>query len=1217
VERPISIHCPDCDAKLNIKDAALLGRTVKCPKCGESFTAEAPAEPEVETCDLEQEPRLPPLPTRRATSKAAKEPSKSNGKKSRKTSNPSAKSASSKKPLLLIAGGGAAALLMLLAGAGVVIWMMSGRVGIFADESPESKSAKEEAAWQLKAARRKELDPLRTEAQQLRKERKLPEAVTAAQRLLARERELLGDDAPDVVRSLEFIAECYEEAGNIQQARATRKQNVELQTKLHGRNDWRATDANLALAHFELLQKLPTAQRRELADARRVNNQAENLARQGSYPAALEAAGRAAEVRKRVLGDQHRIYAASLNNMAYIYQMQGDYARAEPLYRQAAEIRKKVLGAEHPNYALSLNNLASLHLFQGDYARAEILHRQALEIRKKALGELHPDYAQSLTNLALLYKYQGDYTRAEPLNRQAAEIFKKALGEQHADYAKSLNELALLYQFQADYARAEPLYRQALEVQKKALGEQHPDYARTLGNLGLLYQSQEESARAEPLYRQALEIRKKALGEQHPDYANSLHNLAALYQSQGDSVRAEPLYRQAAEIQKIALGERHPHYAYSLHNLASLYQSQGDSARAEPLYRQALEIRKNALGEQHPAYATSLSKLGLLLGTTEEGKRMSAKALGIMRELLDRTAVIQSERQQLAMARQISSIRNGFISVARLGAALPANVYSELLPLKGLVSARQQELRLVEQQAAREPDSPAAKAFSQLIEKTRLLAQLSQLTPEPQAAAAHQKHMREVHDELEEIQHKLSKASAPYRQAVSQRARTSAALAAVLPKQAALVDLIVYGQYQLPDAEHKHARWEEQIAAFIVRPDRPVAWAFLGPAESIGKDVEDWRKSYGLGESAAAGTRLRQQLWEPLEPFLEGIDTVLISPDGPLCGLPWGALPGKSSDKYLIEEHAFAVVPIPQILPQLLAPAPKAAPPTLLLVGDIDYGGEPGQLLAGASTRAAVGRERDGRRMTFARLKAGPKEIASIRDTFRARFPESSAKARTLGNTEATEAEFRKLSPGYRWLHVVTHGYFAQDLSSASPALETPADFQMSAERPARIEELAPDLLSGIALTGANQPARENSDDGILTALEVSALDLHQTEMVVLSACETGLGRAAGGEGVLGLQRAFQLAGTRTVVASLWQVDDKATEVLMQEFYEKLWKQKLPKLEALRQAQLSMLRAGAKRLQAKEGGQRGLDLDPAQPAREDGRLPPYYWAAFVLSGDWR
>jgi CHAT domain-containing protein len=151
--------------------------------------------------------------------------------------------------------------------------------------------------------------------------------------------------------------------------------------------------------------------------------------------------------------------------------------------------------------------------------------------------------------------------------------------------------------------------------------------------------------------------------------------------------------------------------------------------------------------------------------------------------------------------------------------------------------------------------------------------------------------------------------------------------------------------------------------------------------------------------------------------------------------------------------------------------------------------------------------------------------------------------------------------------------------------------------------------LSGVALSGANTPSAENEDDGILTAVEVGGLDLERTELVVLSACETGLGSVAGGEGVLGLQRAFQLSGAKTTVASLWKIPDRATMQLMQRFYENLWDKKLSKLDALREAQLWML---------KEGRQRGLDLEDAVAKKShSGRLPPRYWAAFVLSGDWR
>jgi CHAT domain-containing protein len=195
----------------------------------------------------------------------------------------------------------------------------------------------------------------------------------------------------------------------------------------------------------------------------------------------------------------------------------------------------------------------------------------------------------------------------------------------------------------------------------------------------------------------------------------------------------------------------------------------------------------------------------------------------------------------------------------------------------------------------------------------------------------------------------------------------------------------------------------------------------------------------------------------------------------------------------------------------------------------------------------------------------------------------------------ATETAFREQAPGHRWLHVATHGFFAPpSLRSALAA---------GGERGRH-----PGLLSGLALAGANVPATADGDDGILTALEVAALDLSDVEVAVLSACETGLGEVAAGEGVMGLQRAFQVAGARTTVTSLWKVPDVATQLLMQRFYENLWDKGMGKLEALRQAQLWLMR---------EGGQRGVMLPEESRETESKHLPPYFWAAFVLSGDWR
>ena len=327
----------------------------------------------------------------------------------------------------------------------------------------------------------------------------------------------------------------------------------------------------------------------------------------------------------------------------------------------------------------------------------------------------------------------------------------------------------------------------------------------------------------------------------------------------------------------------------------------------------------------------------------------------------------------------------------------------------------------------------------------------------------------------------------------------------------------------------------------------------------------------------------------------------MISPDGPLARLPFAALPGKDPAKYLIEEVGLAVVPVPQLLPELLAaPKGKDRESSLLLVGDVDFDAEAGKTDGG---RTAPG-ERGGTRKGWKRLEATRGEVATIRDSFEQRFADGTAKV--LRGAGVTEQALRQQAPRYQYLHLATHGFFAPaEVKSALGAAPKSGDDLFGQ---AGVTGFHPGLLSGLVLAGTNRVPEPGQDDGILTALEVAELDLRRCELAVMSACETGLGESAGGEGLLGLQRAFQVAGARSVVASLWSVDDEATRKLMERFYDNLWGKKLSKLEALREAQRWMLTEGLKRGLVRE------DLPDKAP---DARTPPYYWAAFVLSGDWR
>jgi CHAT domain-containing protein/Tfp pilus assembly protein PilF len=1124
---------------------------------------------------------------------------------------------------------------------------------------------------------------------------KCQEAMPKAEQALALRQQLLGDDHRMTGVAWNWLGFLHEGLHEIDQAKASHRKALEIYKKTLGdaHPDYATCLNTLAKLYWNL----------------------------GEYAQAEPFYKQALETRTKALGETDSASVESLNTLAGLYLKMGDCERAEPLYKRVLEIRKKNPGEDSPDYAASLTGLAIVYLDMGAYARAELLQKQAVEIYKKALGEEHPDYAMSLGNLALVYKQMGDFARAEPLYRQALEIRKKTLGEAHPDYATSLNNLALFYESIGDFARAEPLYQQALQIRKKALGESHPDYASSLSNLAVLYNKQGDYARAESLSKQALEVYKNCSGETHRDYALGLNNLATLYINMGDYARAEPSCKQALEINAKVLGKDHPNYAKGLTTLGQVYESMGEYARAEEPTRQAVQILKKALGEAHPDYAVCVGNLGILLlelRRPAEAEKLLREAVQIQRKSLDLTAVIQSEQQQFAMVRQVRNYLDGYVTGALAAGSAPAEIYAEVAAWKGSVSAQQQLLRIRQRTLAKDPNSELGKLFSQLDSQTRKLAALTRVVPKPEEAAGLQQAIRDLSESVDSLQQQLSRLDPDFHRAWAERKTSPDDLCKVLSGDTGLVDLLEYSHFVSAAEKQKKSTWERRLVAFLLRHDKPVACVQFGPSAPIKSLVEAWRASFGRprpGDREPPGVALRRLLWEPLATHLVGVETVLLSPDGTLAELPWGALPGDKPNTFLIEERAIAVIAIPQMLPDLVGRKTVTGPPqSLLLAGNIDYGGDPGAQSDQTQTRAAVGRTRDGQQLQFPKLDAAQSELMSIEGLYRQRVKVASEAI--LQGSAATEAEFRREAPQHTWLHVITHGFFAPldptayTLSTApanaadgepplagigvtleakdghyyvnqlatggaaandgrikigdelvavgnekgdwvpnagkdfpaiaslirgprgttvrvkvQPGNKSDQEIELALVRTAlrapavqqqQTQTVNPGLLSGLVFAGANAPPTAGKDDGILTALEVSSLDLSHVDTVVLSACETGLGQVTGGEGLLGLQRSFQVAGAKTVVASLWKVPDESTSELMQRFYENVWDRKLGKLAALREAQIELLRGH--RNPARNGGnrKRGLDL-VENKAAEDAPLSPFYWGAFVLSGDWR
>jgi CHAT domain-containing protein len=1202
---------------------------------------------------------------------------------------------------------------------------------------------------------------------------------------------LLGATSADYASSLNFLALQHKYVGDYAAAESLYRQALEIHKQASGTShpDYASSLHNLArlyqdLGKYEpavpLLVEALATQKQAQGDAHAdyamvANSLATTYQAMGQYAKAEPLFLQSLEIRKKTLGEKHAYYASSVGNLASLYDDMGDYQRSGPLYRQAVEITRQALGTAHPYYALSLNNLAmfyhrtgvywkaeplylealaikkaalgeghpdyatglnnlaGLYDNMGQYARAEPLYRRVLEIRKTTLGETHPHYALSLNNLAGLYRSMGDFARAAPLYRQAVEVDRLGLGEAHPDFATRLNNLASLYQEMGDLTRAEPLLRQAMEIRRKALGETHPQFADSLNSLGRLYDVKGEYSRAEPLYRQALEIRRKTLGEAHPDFAISLNNLALAYRNLGEFARAEPLYRQAMETNEKVLGVSHPGYALDLSNLADLYEAMGDYARAEPLFRQALEIRKGTLGEAHPHYAWTLHNLALLelsQGRPAEAENHLRQAVSIQRKSLDTTGGVQSERQQLAMARDVRAMLDHYLAAALAAGMAPGEMYAEAAAWKGAIAAQQQMVRARQRALADDPNSELAKLFAELEQQTRTLAAMFRYTPKPEEAKPFQQTMDQLSESVEALQQRLSQLDPTFYQGWAERTLSSDRLTQALPDGTALVDLLEYNHFITSTKTEEKSRQERRYLAFVLRHDQPVTCFQLGPSAPINQLVEAWRKGFGASQTSAGkspGDELRHLVWEPIASELTDCQTVLVSPDGALARLSWGALPGSAPGSYLIEERAFAVVPIPQRLPEMLAAPTSTGEASLLAVGNVDFGAAPSITASGQSRAAAV----YGDRIVWPPLAGTKTEIDKVQKLFDRRF--TSVRPDVLENAQATEEGLRLAAGRHRWLHLATHGFFAPSGIGSAPippaaqpsfaptppvagigvvlevkaghclvakvlpgggaakdgqmlagdeivALATadgrwlpaagkalgdivphlrgpvgstaririrhhpqpdktavaekpgpsdeielaltraPLPIQQPAPQPSRGEDLSgshPGLLSGIVLAGANRPLDVDRDDGILTAFEVSELNLEHVEMVVLSACETGLGQSAGGEGVLGLQRAFQMAGARTVVSGLWKVPDRATQMLMVRFYENLWQKNMPKLVALREAQLWMLREVPKDPTLAAEASRGLALENEPAAAAGQGLSPRYWAAFVLSGDWR
>ena len=926
-----------------------------------------------------------------------------------------------------------------------------------------------------------------------------------------------------------------------------------------------------------------------------------NRARREAKRADMEAnrATKEADAAKRALS-----FVENMFELADPYNAKGQTITARAILDQGAQKINELKG--QPLYQAKLSEtIGNIYWRLAIYPAAKPLLEQALAIRRKSLPADHPDIATSLNSLGLVQSALRDYVAAKQSHEQALAIRRKSLPADHPDIATSLNSLGLVQSALREYAAAKQSHEYALAICRKSLPPDHPLIATSLNNLGLVQYELREYAAAKQSHEYALAIRRKSLPADHPDIATSLDNLGLVQSALREYAAAKQSHEQALAIHRKSLPPDHPLIAHSLDNLGLVQSALREYAAAKQSHEQALAIHRKALPPNPLDIAFSLLNLGLQGLKSGVGVGDAVPGLAEATDLLQaeqlRLAVAQAEQEQLATAARSRICLSNLLDATLITRAEPAFVYDRVVRVKGSVTAQQRWARQARDAAG--PDT--ARLLDRLRQVTRRIFGLLM----DNRPADSKSDLRDVPDEIrtlsaerDDLERQLTERSAVFR-TIQARARVgSREVRAALPAGSALIDLVDYFHLEPPAKGQTEPSEEPRMVAFVVRPERQeVVIVPLGPTQALAGWIDCWRASYGAGKAPPAGetdpgAELRKRLWEPLAAHLEGVNVVLVSPDGPLHGLPWAALPGSHPGNFLVHEHPFAVVPVSQLLPELLQapPRPNKEPPSLLLVGGIDFGREntrDAETPAGKLPPVPV----------YMSLPGTESEVNDLRMQFVEAFPDNPALV-SLRKDKATKEAVVAAMPSHQFVHLATHGFFAGESESSILLAEQRAALERGDLRLlAGVAGRHPGLLSGLVFAAVNRSDRR-PEETILTALEVAELELGQVELVVLSASNTGRGQVAGGEGVLGLQRAFQLAGARSVVASLWGVPDEETHQLMREFYRRVWSDKpVPRGEALRQAQLWMLENWKPR--------GGLER-PAPPS-------PYVWAAFVLSGDWR
>jgi tetratricopeptide (TPR) repeat protein/CHAT domain-containing protein len=1078
---------------------------------------------------------------------------------------------------------------------------------------------------------------------------KAPEAREAADRAISIQEKAFGPDSPEVAKGLRQLANLFSAGDDFAAAKPIYERELTIEEKTLGPDslDVGKTLGNLGNLYVNthqftaakpLLERALAIKERALGPehpdvATSLQNIAVLLRFTGDYAKAIELMERAVAIWEKSLGPEHPFVANGLMQLGVLHTFTGDYAGANALYERALRIQEKVLGPRHPELAATTNGMGLMLRHMGDLPNAKAAFERAIAIQEKATGPDSPVSAGIMSNLAQVVGQAGDYAGAKRILEHALAIQEKALGPDDPDVANTLGSLGSFLGDIGDYAEAKSVEERSLAIREKRLGPNHPDVAIALSSLASVLWVMDDQAGSLKLHERALAILEKALGPNHYRVAIELEAIGINYDDMGDYDKAKAYEERSLAVNEKAFGQDSLIVARNLGNLGVASRNMEDFTAAKSFYDRALAILEKHPGEGDPnqMQSTLAGYAGLLwaMGNKKQALQTALRSDNIAEEQLRLAAPTLPERQaldfgsiarsRLYRATEYADGSPDLDSEARI-AVWNAVIRSRALVFDEMAARHRSVVRTVSPEVAKLAGdfSAAQQRFATLV-----MRGAGNIPPQTYRGL-----IEDARHEKEEAETALAEKNAAFRERQARSKIGFSEVARSLPPDSALVAFLRYvTKERKREPNGKLGVIEESSAylAFLLRSgETKPALVPLGTADTIEPLVANWREELAkeamapghspkgsLASYRMVAERLREKVWDPLADHFGGAKRVFVVPDGALDLVNFYSLP-LGEESYLIEKGMLIqdlsaerdLVP-PENRTQgkgllaLSAPAfndkslfaslaPK--PKTLQEVQPV--------LLAQSGTyRGATPDCGDFRTLRFEPLPGSAREVNEIARlwTKRQAMGQSNAPSLNLSGEQASEMEFKREAPGKRILHVATHAFF---LSGSCHSPSAPVSRGSGEVEAAAASEENPLLLSGLALAGANHrdAAGQNEEDGILTAEEIAALDLSGADWAVLSACDTGLGKVMPGEGVLGLQRAFQIAGARTVIMSLWPVEDESTRRWMAQLYRQRFERRLDTTESVRLASLEILR---------------------QRRTKHLSTHPFYWAAFVAVGDWR